>query len=128
MNAASRPVVLVAVSPNGLDQSLVRQVLLGLEEESVPAEVVEWEQGRTAEELAHEAAARSPLGVGVGIGKDAWVVVHHRRLRKSSPLFRVHGRTCPADMVRDAGHNAARLVKGVPFKWSEYGEPVCRGG
>lgn len=108
------PAVVVAVSPRGSDPVLVREVVLGLEEESVPSRVVELEG--TAEEMGHQAALLSPLGVGVAVGSDGWVVVHQRRLRQGNPLFRVPGRSSPPSMVRDAGCNAARLVKGVPLR------------
>lgn len=108
------PQVIVAVSPQGADPALLREILWGLEEESVPFRVVELPG--SCEQMAQEASLISPLGAGVAIGEDGWVIVQHRRLPRSKPLFRLLTRGCPARLVRELGANAARLVKGIPFK------------
>jgi len=79
-----------------------------MEEEGVPLRV---EDGAgTALELAFAAARASSLGVGIGLDATT-VCVHHAKRPQDSPVLTaalVHARLC--------GHNAARLVVGLPLK------------
>jgi hypothetical protein len=103
----------------------IRQVQLGLEEEGVPG------QHRTGQEasavsLAWEAAALSPLGTGIGIGRDG-MALHYNRLNREQPLFFVPASQMEEGESRRLGTNAARLVKGIPFRTKNQ-EPLCPEG
>ncbi|MCP2252787.1 Dehydratase medium subunit [Prauserella aidingensis] len=99
----------------------VRELLAGLEEEGVPVRLAdpgEWGDGPggdgpsvTAVDLAHAAARASPLDVGVGIDSDSRVCVHHAKRPADRPVI-----TTDATRARWCGHNAARLVVGLPLK------------
>lgn len=89
------------------------EILLGMEEEGVPAHV--W---RDAElnplNLAARAATASRLGVGVGIALD-YAVITTDKLPQERPYIATH---VFHDRSRDriVGSNAARLVKRIPLR------------
>lgn len=112
-----RPHVKIYVARGATEQAQVlsREVELGLEEEGIPGVLSVEAEGEGALELAYAAAQASPLGTGVGIGVDG-VVVHYSRLPREQPLFRLGKGDSTAAGARRLGANAARLVKGIPFK------------
>ncbi|EPJ3205425.1 glycerol dehydratase reactivase beta/small subunit family protein [Citrobacter youngae] len=88
-------------------------VLLGIEEEGIPFVI----QQTHSTDIIHNAwlaACQSPLLVGIGCSREK-LVVHYKNLPTSAPLFTLtyqqnsHAR-------RSIGNNAARLVKGIPFR------------
>lgn len=92
-----------------------RDVLAGIEEEGVPYVLVPGDADVPAPELARRAAERSPLEVGVGVGARDEVCVRHAKLADPLPeLSSGGGRDVVA--ARVLGHNAARIVVGVPLK------------
>jgi hypothetical protein len=92
-----------------------RDVLAGIEEEGVPYLLVPSDAGVAAAELARRAALRSPLNVGVGVGAAGEVCIQHAKL--SDPLPELSsGEGSDAGARRVLGHNAARIVVGVPLK------------
>lgn len=110
-------VTVVAVRP--VAEGILSHVLLGLEEEGIPAEVREVGYGN-AEELAKEGADGSRLNVGIGIhSEEGLVVLHHRDLPAGRPLFVLDGKDPAPSRLRILGMNAARLVKGEPLVLSE---------
>lgn len=94
--------------------SCIKQLLFGMEEEGVPC-VLEAHEDETSLGLAYKAAKDSNLGVGIGIGAEKMITLHYVKLKQEEPLFRVSLRSSKATL-RTIGNNAARLVKGVPFK------------
>nr|PMH81222.1 hypothetical protein BCU58_02975 [Vibrio sp. 10N.286.48.B7] len=90
-------------------------ILHGIEEESIPVTVTQ----KGKDELdanASEAAHLSALGVGIACD-ELTVVLHQKNLKKHQPLFRITtSETCNYHQLKTLGHNAARLVKGLPFK------------
>lgn len=108
-----RPVIVVLAA--GAEQT-VRAVLAGIEEEGVPSvaeSVADSDRGAAAAHLAMRAAAQSPLQVGVGIGGDASVSVCHAKL--ADPVFELAPGSATG-AARTVGHNAARIVTGLPLK------------
>ncbi|GAA1252122.1 glycerol dehydratase reactivase beta/small subunit family protein [Prauserella halophila] len=106
----------------------VRELLAGIEEEGVPVRLAgadgrdleargDGESGTaagvntTAVELAHAAARASPLDVGVGVDAEGRVCVHHAKRPADRPVV-----TADSTRARWCGHNAARLVVGLPLK------------
>ncbi|WP_260508685.1 glycerol dehydratase reactivase beta/small subunit family protein [Mycolicibacterium farcinogenes] len=91
-----------------------RDVLAGIEEEGVPYLLIAGD-AQAAADLARRAALRSPLHVGVGIGARGDVCVQHSKL--SDPLPELSsGPDTGAVSGRELGHNAARIVVGLPLK------------
>jgi Dehydratase medium subunit. len=108
---AVRPSIKIFTGPEA-DDDVVRQLMLGIEEEGIPFET---EKGNgTALEMAYDASGASTLGVGVGVSSRE-IVLHFSKLEKDHPLFRIGSGSDP-ETVRNIGTNGARLVKGMPFK------------
>lgn len=97
------------------DGQVVDEVLAGIEEEGVPAVVERPRTPGDAMALARTAAGRSSLSVGVGIAVDGQVSVHHDKL--PSPLAELASDgPAESDTARVLGHNAARIVVGIPLR------------
>ncbi|CAN3127501.1 glycerol dehydratase reactivase beta/small subunit family protein [Mycobacterium sp. smrl_JER01] len=92
-----------------------RQVLAGVEEEGVPCVVSRPRVPADAEDLARAAARLSSLDVGVGIDADGRVSVAHGLLRDPVADLTSDG-PASLDFARAAGHNAARIVVGIPLR------------
>ncbi|MFB0920839.1 MAG: glycerol dehydratase reactivase beta/small subunit family protein [Oscillospiraceae bacterium] len=92
----------------------VSSITAGIEEEGIPyiLTIIPNEDVKTA---AFRAADSSRLSVGIAVGGDE-AAVHYSKLRKDAPLFYVKDKTFTAELLRDLGSNAARLVKGIAFK------------
>ncbi|MFF3442712.1 glycerol dehydratase reactivase beta/small subunit family protein [Streptosporangium sp. NPDC002721] len=145
-----RPAVLVFHHPAPGDRHRLREIGAGMEEEGVPYRVEDhrigdgwvgdgwvgdgWVKGDRvgdgcgdvagggARELAFAAARASGLGVGVGVDAAGNICVHHAKLPPDAPAM-----AGTASDARVLGHNAARLVAGVPFKQFERQEdPYAR--
>jgi len=118
----AKPAVLILAVPP-LPEETVAPILWGLEEEGIPVEVREAEQG-SAESLAKIAADASVLHVGIGIrGGNGGVVLHHRDLPAAQALVRLGVDECTVGSLRRLGANAARLVKGDPLRFDVEGNP-----
>ncbi|MCV7421688.1 glycerol dehydratase reactivase beta/small subunit family protein [Mycobacterium yunnanensis] len=92
------------------------EVLAGMEEEGVPSVVERPRHGDDdAITLATTAAGRSSLAVGVGIDAGGRVCVQHDKLPDPLPELYSSG---PADggTARSLGHDAARIVVGIPLR------------
>lgn len=110
-----KPAILVLSSSDG---AIENEVLAGIEEEGVPAVVERPRGGEDANALGRLAAGRSSLSVGVGIDGRGQVSVQHQQLSQSLPGLSTDG---PADLksARKLGHNAARIVVGIPLRTDE---------
>jgi hypothetical protein len=105
-----RPAVVVRYQPDPRNARPLREIDAGLEEEGVPFRAEEAADGSAAA-LAYAAAQASPLGVGVGVCAAGNICVHHAKLPPDAPVL-----AGPPRAARTMGHNAARLVTGIPFK------------
>jgi len=107
------PSIVVYLSENFNGTQVLREALRGVEEESIPYEVLS-SAADNAVSLAYLGAERSTLEVGIGLDSKNTLAVHYRKLPPDSPLFLL-------DYVRNFGEvrnacaNAARLVKNTPF-------------
>lgn len=88
-------------------------MLLGIEEEGIPFLLQRHPAGDVVDS-AWQAARSSPLLVGIACDRHS-LVVHYKNLPASAPLFTLmHHQDSQAQ--RNTGNNAARLVKGIPFR------------
>lgn len=109
-----RPVVVIYLSQISLAEE-IQYVLYGLEEEQIPYSL-EQENFSTAVEAAYAAANQSSLNVGIGYVNNE-VALHYKNLAPETPYQAIQRVvTCPSLLLKKFGGNAARLVKGVPFK------------
>lgn len=107
-----RPSIKIHVH-RAVSDGALEDLLLGIEEEGVPADVVR-EDERNPLELAHRAANASQLGLGVGIALD-YAVVTLDKLPKERPYLATHWSLDP-QQDRRCGSNAARIVKRIPLR------------
>ncbi|MCZ8641255.1 glycerol dehydratase reactivase beta/small subunit family protein [Escherichia albertii] len=105
------PVIVVTEIGNCIDTW--NEVLLGIEEEGIPFHIQQIPSGEVIDS-AWQAARQSPLLVGIACDREK-LIVHYKNLPTSAPLFTLmyqqdnHAR-------RSISNNAARLVKGIPFR------------
>ncbi|KRM97671.1 glycerol dehydratase reactivase beta/small subunit family protein [Loigolactobacillus rennini] len=105
-----KPVILIA---SGFSDQRLQPLLYGIEEEQIPYAVRTIDRTGTLAHIAHEAAIASPLSVGIAYDQQH-IDVHYKNLPEDQPLFsETWG---DVRKLRALGANAARLVKGVPFK------------
>ena len=107
-----KPSIVICASGHSQDDAKIREIKAGIEEEGVPCSLLADREGDVAA-LAWQAAAASHLGVGVGIS-PAGAGLHYHKLPEHTPLF-IAAANSPGTW-RQLGYNAARLVKGLPFK------------
>ncbi|ATO43119.1 glycerol dehydratase reactivase beta/small subunit family protein [Loigolactobacillus coryniformis] len=107
---AVKPVIVIA---SGTDDQRLQPLLYGIEEEQIPYVLRPMDVSGSLAHIAHEAAIASPLSVGIAYDRQQ-IVVHYKNLPEAEPLFT---ETWGNDhKLRALGADAARLVKGVPFK------------
>lgn len=112
LEVMTKPTIHILTGP-GASPAVLRDVMLGLEEEGVPCEVAERPAG-DALALAWEAAQASRLEVGIGLDGET-LILHYDKLQPSSPLFQVSAQA-GSETARALGANGARLVKRLPLK------------
>ncbi|WP_188400143.1 glycerol dehydratase reactivase beta/small subunit family protein [Sporomusa sp. GT1] len=111
--AANKPSIIICTYPHTGYEAKLRELQAGMEEEGVPCLLAD-AVAADAVALAYKGAQVSPLGVGIGISPDS-LCVHYQKLPERQPLFVLAGAGSQAEW-RTFGYNAARLVKGLPFK------------
>lgn len=97
------------------EHPVLKGLKAGIEEEGVP-----WQEIAVADngssQLAREGSEWSQLGVGIGVDSQGSITVHFHRLGHSEPLFSCQSTEATAVKAFTLGANAARLVKGIPFR------------
>ncbi|MDF2569452.1 MAG: dehydratase medium subunit [Sporomusa sp.] len=108
-----KPSIIICAFPHEDCEAKLREIQAGMEEEGVPCSLLTGEE-MDAIALAYRGAHASPLGVGVGIS-PLGMCIHYQKLPERQPLFLLDSEDNLAEWRR-FGYNAARLVKGLPFK------------
>lgn len=94
---------------------VISALLAGIEEEEIPFNLTTClPQGVNT--LAYQASQSSVLGVGIGIERNLKMAVHYIKMPPLKPLFSLSGIEANLEEIRVFGANAAKLVKGYPFK------------
>jgi hypothetical protein len=114
----------MVIADSGADPALLREVCAGAEEEGVPVEITPAPPPGHAVELAHEAAGRSRLEVGIGLTGSGDIAVHHATLPAAAPALTVRSANAPD--ARRAGRTAARIVKHLPLPGPGGAPGACR--
>ncbi|RCW45666.1 MULTISPECIES: glycerol dehydratase reactivase beta/small subunit family protein [unclassified Halanaerobium] len=110
---SKKPSVYIGFDAEIAGSDIFKNVCYGLEEEGIPFYYFASEE-KNPEILAHEAAQRSRLNIGVGIGADNNIVLQHKKLDLENPFFKK--KIDYNFQAKIIGSNAARLVKGIPVK------------
>lgn len=110
-----KPTVKVFYDADHISESDFTDVLLGIEEEGIPYDVIPM-QSSDVLALAKEASINSRIGVGIGISKEG-LALQYEKLEAATPVFRI--KYYQTNLFRNLGSNAARLVKKMPFKSME---------
>jgi hypothetical protein len=105
-----KPVIAVVI--NNASAEVLKELLAGIEEEGVLFEVLKG-TSKHSKELAFEASELSALNVGIGIYEKE-VSLHERNIASKDMLFTTGG--IYGQNIRNIGSNAARYIKGIPFK------------
>ena len=116
IESVEKPVVCIRLSGDVPD-TVVHYIGWGLEEEGIPVHIGCAENYPTANMLAKVAAKESRLHVGIGIHSGTGqIALHHRDLADEKPLFTEYVSPVDREALVRLGKNAARLVKGNPFR------------
>ncbi len=91
----------------------MNHIVFGLEEEGIPFELSPQDEISNVK-LSYNASLASKVEVGIGVGSDL-ISLHYRKLDINKPLFTIRYDD-EIENLRKIGINAARLVKGIPFK------------
>lgn len=112
-----RPAILIAITDHMKEESL-RDILYGIEEEGIPYQIIHFDKGNPVKS-SHQAAGKSILSVAIG-SDEKDIVLHFKNLKEDHFVYRIKNYQQETnDIKRIFGNNAARLVKGYPFKESE---------
>lgn len=113
----SKPSIVIAMSPS-MNQSLIQEVLFGIEEEGIPF-TIEFHSKGEVRELAFQAARQSKLNVGIGFFEDC-IVLHQRNMPENLFIYRIQNvKQVTREALRTFGINSARVVKSIPFRISQ---------
>lgn len=107
-----RPAIILGLKAGQSLSATMKPLLYGIEEEQIPSMSRQIDVDDVIER-AYQSALNSRLSVGIAVDGDR-VVVHYKNLKPDSPLF--DKETTDPQQLRDLGADAARLVKGTPFK------------
>ena len=108
----------IIIYTRNADESLLREVCAGIEEESVLFELVPMSTGE-AGRLSAEAAEASMLGAGIGIcGREISLHIRgmnvHTGTDEKTSLFHYHAPD--AETARNLGASSARVIKKKPLR------------
>lgn len=112
-----RVAVFVCFNNTISDQKVLDFITYGIEEEGIPFHL-EASENKDFKELATIASRESQLDVGIGLDSNGNMCLHHAMLPESFYLFE-ENHSNNRIKLRNIGVNAARLVKGIPFKIEE---------
>ncbi|HSR05481.1 MAG TPA: glycerol dehydratase reactivase beta/small subunit family protein [Proteiniclasticum sp.] len=106
--------VVICVNENVRDRVEISEITYGIEEEGIPYTIRISEEKRL-EDLARLASKDSQLDVGIGVDENLTGGIYNDKLPDDYLLFRMNILR-EKESSRNLGINAARLVKGIPFK------------
>ncbi|MEI6858520.1 MAG: glycerol dehydratase reactivase beta/small subunit family protein [Shewanella sp.] len=111
----SKPSILISMESAELPE-VWQEVLFGIEEEGIPYKLLNESNTDDVISRAYSAAQTSALAVGIACTSNK-MVIHHKNLPEQQPLFNMEASALTDKLaLRDLGNNAARLIKGIPFK------------
>lgn len=109
---SQRPSIVVGLENGITIPDSAKPLFYGIEEEQIPVSIREINVSGVLAR-AYQSALASRLSVGIAFEGDHFIV-HYKNLRENHPLFDMT--INDKKQLRILGANAARLVKGIPFK------------
>lgn len=106
--------VVICVNEKMTAQEKIKEITYGIEEEGIPW-IIRYSDESRLEDLAHLASKDSQLDVGIGVDESAFAGLYHDKLPEGHLLFR-QKLSYTLEEARSLGVNAARMVKGIPFR------------
>lgn len=116
VDTTERPAIIFGLEPGTNVTSDMKPLFNGIEEEQIPSATREINVADVVSR-AYQAALSSRLAVGIANDGNRFIV-HYKNLKEDKPLF--DEVITDPQQLRDLGANAARLVKGIPFKGITY--------
>lgn len=109
----------ISVLVTNCEDSVLREILAGIEEESIPYEVINASltEANILRTL-YGAAQLSKIGIAIGVINNR-IILQHNKLKEEKPLIDITLGLCYKETARGVGANAARLYKVMPFKNTE---------
>ena len=104
----------IKISALDRNSEYIKEIAYGIEEEGIPYEIAE-ESFYDVTEKAFEISQNSRLSVGIAVNMEE-AVIHFSKLKADKPLFIISLQGTEREKLRTYGSNAARLIKGIPFK------------
>jgi hypothetical protein len=104
-------VAILVYVQEGIPETMIRDILLGIEEEGIPYRVSAFQE-TSANRLGHRASLDSRLDVGIGLSVEGGCSLHHAKIDQDHPVLKLSIRNSD---LRNIGTNSARLVKGIPM-------------
>ena len=104
----------IKISVLDRNSEYIKEITYGIEEEGIPYEITE-EEFSDVIKKAYEESFNSRLSFGIALN-DEKAVFHFSKLKEENPLFLVNIKSMDKKDLRAYGSNAARLIKGIPFK------------
>lgn len=111
---APKPTIIIYHHPN-VSQEAIQDLLFGIEEEGIPFSLETRGTDEDILRMADEASHASALSVGVGCTADT-LVLSYQNLPPHQFIYGLRSYKQAQQAMRALGANAARLVKGNPFK------------
>lgn len=114
-----RPYIELFYQANPIANETIQYLSQGIEEEGIPLRISEHKELTTnVNNLAMDAAMLSMVEVGIGMDHAGKIAIHYKKLPLEKPLFTLQLPAQPYALRRFGSH-AARLVKGLPFRFEE---------
>jgi len=108
----NKPCIIIVIKNPELE--VLRQILAGIEEEGMLAEVIN-SKGLDYLNETHNVSRISRLGIGIGVFGSR-VILHYNKLRENNPIKDAIIYGSDLKGARSIGNNAARLYKVMPLK------------
>ena len=117
--ASEGPAIAVGYAATDSNRPILSQILFGLEEEEIPFVQYQYiADDKTIDNggCAYELACKSRLSLGIFIGADNSIALHHKNLLNRKPYLFFHGRELSMEEIREIGSSAGKIVKNLPLR------------
>ncbi|WP_434643429.1 glycerol dehydratase reactivase beta/small subunit family protein [Thermoanaerobacterium thermosaccharolyticum] len=115
----------IVIASNGCNDRILREIKAGIEEEGLPYKV--YIDSNKFNRIPYNTALISKFGIGVFANKDN-LTLYYSKMPNKKPVFDISITDSDYQVARNFGTNAARLYKGLPFKFNAKSEEQDKNG